>query len=54
MSYNIYDIYVVMESAMDYIPYKFPKKQIGDKVFEVLQMEHHILQQRRNELKLTQ
>ncbi len=39
---------------MDYIPYEFPKEKIGDQIFEVIQLEHHVLQQRRKELKLTQ
>ncbi len=39
---------------MDYISYELPKVQIGDMTFERMQMEHHILQQRRKELKLTQ
>ncbi len=39
---------------MDYIPHEFPKEEIGGQIFERMQMAHHILQQRRKELKLTQ
>ncbi len=39
---------------MSYIPYELPKVEIGGQVFERVQMEHHVLQQRRKELNLTQ
>ena len=39
---------------MNYIPYEFPKMKNGDHVLEYMQQEHHILQQRRKELNLTQ
>ena len=35
---------------MNYIPYEFPKEEIGGQLFERVQMEHHVLQQRRKEL----
>lgn len=39
---------------MNYIPYEFPKIKNGDQILEYMQQEHHILQQRRKELNLTQ
>ncbi len=39
---------------MNYIPHEPPKEQIDGEIFEYLQLPHHIFQQRRKELKLTQ
>lgn len=39
---------------MNYIPYEFPKEKIGNEIYERFQQEHHIFQQRRKELSLTQ
>lgn len=39
---------------MQYLYYRGPTTQIGGETYDLLQMEHHILFQRRKELKMTQ